>query len=57
LTNGENSCHSGTVCGGPWNGVKEIMSERLFCTVFDAEIKVKYDPRDREIAEDSGIGE
>jgi hypothetical protein len=37
------------------NGVKEIMSVRLFCTVFNAEIKVKYDPRDREIADDSGI--
>jgi hypothetical protein len=39
------------------NGVKETVSERLFCTVLGAEIKVKYDPRDREIADDSGIGE
>jgi hypothetical protein len=37
------------------NGVKGIMSESLFCTIFDAEIKEKRDPRDREIIDDSGI--
>ena len=37
------------------NGVKEVMSERLFCTIFDVEIKVKYDQRDRAIPDDSGI--
>jgi hypothetical protein len=37
------------------NNVKEAVSERLFCTIFDAEIKTKHDPRDRMIPDDSGI--
>ncbi len=37
------------------NNVKEVLSERLFCTIFDAEIRIVRDPRDRIIPDDSGI--
>lgn len=37
------------------NNIKVVMPERLFCAIFDAEIKEKHDPRDREIIDDSGI--
>ena len=37
------------------NNIKVVMPERLFCAIFDAEIKEKRDPRDREIIDDSGI--
>jgi hypothetical protein len=37
------------------NNVKEVVSERLFCTIFDAKIEAKHDPRDRAIPDDSGI--
>jgi hypothetical protein len=37
------------------NNIKEVVSERLFCTIFDAKIDLKNDPRDRAIPDDSGI--
>ena len=55
IDDGRTSVMPGQYVVGLGNNIKEVVTERLFCTIFDAKIDVKNDPRDRAIPDDSGI--